>query len=44
MIEIYDGFMLDVSDLGAVVDMVFAISAMICDGIRVLFARRRDYL
>ena len=28
MIEIDDGFMLDISDLGTVVDMVFAVMAM----------------
>ncbi len=44
VIEVYDGFMLDVSDLGTVVDMVFAVLVMFCDRIRVLFAWRRDYL
>jgi hypothetical protein len=44
MIEVYDGFMLDISDLGAVVDMMFAVTAMFCDRIRVIFTRRRDYL
>jgi hypothetical protein len=44
MIEVYDGFMLDISNLGTVVDMVFAVTMMFCDRIRVLFAQRRDYL
>jgi hypothetical protein len=44
VIKIYDGFMLQIPDLGAVVDMVLAVTAMFCDRIRVLFARRRDYL
>jgi hypothetical protein len=37
VIEVYDGFMLDISDLGTVVDMVFAVTAMFCDRIMVLF-------
>jgi hypothetical protein len=36
-VKVYDGFMLDISDLGTVVDMVFAVTAMFCDRIRVLF-------
>jgi hypothetical protein len=36
VIEVYDGFMLDISDLGTVVDMVFAVTVMFCDRIRVL--------
>ena len=44
VIEVYDGFMLDISDLGTVVDMVFAVMAMFCDIIRVFFAWRRDHL
>ncbi len=44
VIKVYDGFMLDISDLGTVVERVFAVTAMFCDRIRVLFARRRDYL
>jgi hypothetical protein len=44
VIKISDGCMLQIPDLGAVVDMVLAVMAMFCDRFRFLFARRRDYL
>ena len=44
MVEIQDGFVLDVTDFGAIVDVVFAIPSLFSDGIGVPFSRRWDYL
>ncbi len=44
MIKVYNCFVLDISDLGAIVDMVFTVPAMLSNGIWVFFARWRNYL
>jgi hypothetical protein len=44
VVKIQDSFVLDVSDFGAIVDVVFAIPALLSDGIGVPFPRRWDYL
>jgi hypothetical protein len=44
VVEIQDCFVLDVADFGAIVDVVFAIPALLSDGIGVPFPGRWDYL
>ena len=44
VVKIQDSFVLDITDLGAIVGVVFAIPSLFSDGIGVPFSRRWDYL
>jgi hypothetical protein len=44
VVKIQDNFVLDVSDVGAIVDVMFAIPALFSDGIGVPLPGRWDYL
>ena len=44
VVKMQDSFVLDVMDLGAIVDVVFAIPSLFSGGIGVPFSRRWDYL
>jgi len=44
VVEIQNGFVLDVTDFGAIVDVVFAIPSLFSDGIGVPFPGGWDYL